>query len=116
MNPRDNEAFLGTTTVFECHYSYVDAINVHTTWIVNRTTFNKLTSPTICGISVNTESPSDNMIISTLSITAALECNKTEVQCITLLLNGSSTADVRVQHIDLSQEALLYVRGKKSTP
>ena len=76
-------------------------------WKVNDTLLNKLCSNLRCNpMANNTNEP--NILISRLKITAARECNQTEVHCVVVRHNFSSDMTTN----ESSFSAVLYVQGK----
>ena len=105
MNPSGVEKFVPFEARFECQFLHEDDVTVRLTWLINGTVLNR-TPSNLCELSESTEAPNLNLIASTLSITATVNCNNTDVSCIAVWYNGS------MQVTESSSSATLYVRGR----
>ena len=108
MNPSDAVQFIGTTAEYQCRYSFDDDLQVHLTWAVNDTPLNR--ADFLCHTTVTTYAEMNNLILSTLAITALNECNETEVNCIVAWYNDSIGTTMK----ETSNSAVLYVEGELS--
>lgn len=103
VNPSDTEVPIGSTAHFECHYSNIHDVDIHTTWVVNGTVLNTAATQ-LCDSSASTSSRND-VVISSLQVYVAIECDGIEVQCVAVWFNGSVVVTER------SSSAILHILG-----
>ena len=111
MQPQDQDQVVGIQTLFRCQYntSSNNDLPHYLGWLVNNRSSIRYPDTCTCNRTITGGEVFENMtIISTLCITAAIECNETQVQCVVAIFNYNVPIFV------LSEVATLYVRSKYS--